>query len=162
VRVAEDDFYYLEESAARIEIALGDARLNLEREKPQQFDVLAVDAFSGDSIPTHLITHEAMALYLRHIATDGVVAFHVSNRFLDLPPVLEALARAHALAAVMIEDPAQDDNGLHSSSTWVLIARNNDAFKALAGKVTALPMQPSWRLWTDDYNNLVQVLKNHK
>jgi spermidine synthase len=140
-------------------MSLGDARLSLEREAPQYFDVLAIDAFSSDSIPTHLITREAIQVYLRHMKPDGVMAFHVSNRFIDLPPVLEALAKDANLAAVMVDDPPQPDNGLHSSSTWVLIARNMDAFKGLAGEVKALPEQPTWRLWTDDFNNLLQVLR---
>ena len=77
---------------------LGDARLPLEREPPQNFDVLAIDAFSSDAIPVHLITSEAVAIYKRHMKPDGVIAFHVTNRFLDLVPVVEALARAHGLA----------------------------------------------------------------
>ena len=85
-------FTYLKDSPAKIETVLGDARLSLEREAPQNFDVLAVDAFSGDSIPVHLITYEAFTEYLRHLKPDGVIAFHVSNRFLDLKPVLLEIA----------------------------------------------------------------------
>ncbi len=162
VDVAEEAFSYIEDSPASIEVSLGDARLSLERESAQSYDVLAIDAFSSDSIPTHLITNEAIAVYLRHMKPDGVLAFHVSNRFLDLPPVLDALAKANGLEAVLVEDPSQEDNGLHSSSTWVLLARSAASFKALAGHVSALPPQPSWRLWTDDYNNLLQVLKGAK
>ena len=81
------------DSAAKIELALGDARLSLEREPPQGFDVLAVDAFSSDAIPVHLITREALGIYLRHMKPDGIVAFHVSNRFLDLIPVVARLAQ---------------------------------------------------------------------
>ncbi len=160
--LAQSHFSYLSQSPAKVETALGDARLTLEREAAQNFDVLAIDAFSSDSIPTHLITVEAVNVFLRHIKPDGVLAFHVSNRFLDLPPVLDAIANHHKLTAMMVEDPAQKDNGLHSSSTWVLLARSNAPFVPLAGALTALPPQPGWRMWTDDYSNLTQVLKSHK
>src|SRR5260370_40377995 len=99
IGVAGGEFPCLAGRAARIEIALGDARLALEREPPQRFDVLAVDAFSSDAIPVHLITREALGSYLRHMKPDGIVAFHVSNRFLDLVPVVARIARengAHA------------------------------------------------------------------
>ncbi len=97
VRVARGLFGYLGDTRARVEVVLGDARLNLEREPPQGFDVLAVDAFSSDSIPVHLITREALALYQRHMKPGGVIAFHVSNRFLELPPVVGRLARESGL-----------------------------------------------------------------
>jgi SAM-dependent methyltransferase len=96
-RIANTWFTYIKDSPGRIETVLGDARLSLEREPPQDFDVLAVDAFSGDSIPVHLITVEAFTEYLRHMKPEGVIAFHVSNRFLDLKPVLLAIAGRHKL-----------------------------------------------------------------
>jgi hypothetical protein len=160
--LARSHFAYLTQGQAKVDVAIGDARLTLERESPQNFDVLAIDAFSSDSIPTHLITVEAVEVFLRHLKADGVLAFHVSNRFLDLPPVLDAIANHHKLQAMMIEDPAQTDNGLHSSSTWVLLARTNTPFVPLAGMLTALTPQPTWRMWTDDYSNLTQVLKSNK
>src|SRR5206468_11880817 len=91
ITIAKRDFTFLADSAATIETPLGDARLKLEREPPQNFDVLAIDAFSSDAIPVHLITSEALALYKRHVRSGGVIAFHVTNRFLDLVPVVEAL-----------------------------------------------------------------------
>jgi hypothetical protein len=94
---ADDEFTFLKDSQARIERVLGDARLALEREPPQRFDVLAVDAFSGDSVPIHLITAEAMQVYLRHTLPDGVIAFHVTNRFLAMAPVVEKIALAQGL-----------------------------------------------------------------
>jgi SAM-dependent methyltransferase len=107
-KVARTWFTYLGDSPAKMEVVLGDARLSLEREPPQQFDVLAVDAFSGDSIPVHLITVEAFTEYLRHMKPEGVIAFHVSNRFLDLKPVLLAIARE---AQARIRVPARDRRG---------------------------------------------------
>jgi SAM-dependent methyltransferase len=156
---ARNTFTYLKDSQAKIEIALGDARLSLDRESPQNFDILAVDAFSGDSIPTHLITREAVEGFMRHLLPNGVLAYHTSNRYIDLPPVLEAIASASGLSIVMVEDSPQDNNALHTISTWVLLSRTTDALKGLANEVTAVPKQPSWKMWTDDYNNLFQVLK---
>jgi len=164
VQIARTDFTFLSDSPARVEIALGDARLTLEREPPQGFDVLAVDAFSSDAIPVHLITREALQTYLRHLKPDGIVAFHVSNRFLDLIPVVARLAsELEVHAALISDDPADDeDNVLKSRSDWVLVSRDAGALKARpiveAGAEPAEDRQ-GWRTWTDDYSNLVQILK---
>ena len=164
VQMARTDFTFLSDSPARVEIALGDARLTLEREPPQAFDVLAVDAFSSDAIPVHLITREALQTYLRHLKPDGIVAFHVSNRFLDLIPVVARLAsELEVHAALISDDPADDeDNVLKSRSDWVLVSRDAGALKARpiveAGAEPAED-RPGWRTWTDDYSNLVQILK---
>ena len=159
VEIAKRDFTYLGDSDATIEVALGDARLNLEREQPQRFDVLAIDAFSSDAIPVHLITSEAVAVYKRHLAPGGVIAFHVTNRFLNLVPVVDALAKANGLEALNIVDDGAE--GLASISTWVLLSQNSEllARPELAEYATPITPRPDWRLWTDDFNNLVQVLK---
>ena len=120
IAIAQRDFTYLKDSDATIELSLGDARLSLERESPQQFDVLAVDAFSSDAIPVHLITKEAVAVYLRHMKPDGVIAFHVTNRYLNLVPVVEGIAHELGLHALWIEDPGLD--ALGNASSWVLLA----------------------------------------
>ncbi|MEP7206427.1 MAG: fused MFS/spermidine synthase [Casimicrobiaceae bacterium] len=158
-RVARQYFTYLRDSEATIEIALGDARLSLEREAPQGFDILVVDAFSSDAIPVHLITREALAVYLRHMKPDGVVAFHVTNRFLDLVPVVEALAHDRGLSAIYIRDEGADS--LASKSDWVLLAtdRASLARRGLAAAATPIVARRGWRIWTDDFNNLLQVLK---
>jgi len=157
--IAQRDFTYLHDSAAMIELALGDARLSLEREPSQQFDVLAIDAFSSDAIPVHLITSEALAVYRRHMKPGGVIAFHVTNRYLDLVPVVQALADAHRLKAILIRDDTK--NTLTSTSDWVLLSDNPASLaKAdLADNATPIEPRPDWRVWTDDFNNLVQVLK---
>jgi hypothetical protein len=159
VRIAYEDFRYLSDSEAKIEIVLGDARLSLEREAPQNFDVLAIDAFSSDAIPVHLITSEALSVYERHIAKGGVIAFHVTNRYLNLIPVVEALATKHAFPVVLINDETNDS--LASRSDWVLLSRNTEllAKPLIATAATPIQARPDWRLWTDDFNNLVQVLK---
>jgi hypothetical protein len=163
VRVARSEFTYLSDSAAKVEIALGDARLTLEREAPQRFDVLAVDAFSSDAIPVHLITREALAVYLRHAGEDGIVAFHVSNRFLDLVPVVARIAKENGAQAVLVrDDPDDDEDSRRSRTDWVLVSRDPKALQSAAiVKAGAEPPQdrPEWRTWTDDYSNLVQILR---
>jgi len=162
VAVARSVFSYLADTEARVEVVLGDARLNLEREPPQGFDVLAVDAFSSDSIPVHLITREALGLYLRHMKPGGVIAFHVSNRFLELPPVVGRLAREHGLQAVLVTDDGKDGDDDHTKTDWVLIARTAAVLAAKeirSGDPVPPAEHPEWRTWTDDYSNLVQILK---
>jgi len=163
IELARSEFTYLADSAARIEIALGDARLALEREPPQRFDVLAVDAFSSDAIPVHLITREALGSYLRHMKPDGIVAFHVSNRFLDLVPVVARIARENGAHAVLVrDDPEDDDPSLRSRSDWVLVSRDPEALegkKIVEAGAAEAEDRPEWRTWTDDYSNLVQILK---
>jgi SAM-dependent methyltransferase len=163
VTMAKEQFTYLSDSAATIEVALGDARLTLERETPQGFDVLAVDAFSSDAIPVHLITKEALAVYLKHVKPDGIVAFHVSNRFLDLIPVVSRLAAENGAHAVLVtDDPDDEDDSLRSRTDWVLVSMDAAALKRpaiAAGGAKAAPERPEWRTWTDDYSNLIQILK---
>ena len=161
MEVAAREFTYLADSEATIELELGDARLSLEREPPQQFDVLAIDAFSSDAIPVHLITREALALYLRHVKPDGIVAFHVSNRFLELVPVVARLARENGVHAVAVFEGSDEDES-RTQSDWVLVSRDP---AALEGKeIEAAGAEPAedredLRTWTDDYSNLIQILK---
>ncbi len=160
VEIARTYFTYLRDSPAKTEIVPGDARLSLEREATQQFDVLAVDAFSGDAIPVHLLTLEAMRLYLRHLKPDGVLAIHTSNRYLELAPVVKQLADAVGCAAVTIRNEDDDDN-LVSSSDWVLVTRNRKFLELpeIAGATEEIKVPPGLRPWTDDYNNLFQILR---
>jgi len=161
--IARTQFTYLGDSPATIELALGDARLTLEREPPQNFDVLAVDAFSSDAIPVHLITREALGTYLRHMKPDGIVAFHVSNRFLDLIPVVARLAKELGAHAVLVrDDPDEEEDHRRSRSDWVLVSRDPAALKREAmveREATEAEDRPEWRTWTDDYSNLIQILK---
>jgi len=158
--IAQRDFTFLGDSAATIELPLGDARLSLEREPSQQFDVLAIDAFSSDAIPVHLITSEALAIYRKHMKKGGVIAFHVTNRFLDLIPVVDALAKAHDLDTLLITDDAEEDE-YGSRTDWVLLSDGGEvlAKPELADHAREITPRPDWRLWTDDFNNIVQVLK---
>lgn len=160
VEVAESLFTYLRETKARVQIVEGDARLSLDRDRSTQFDVIAVDAFSGDAIPVHLLTREAFALYLSHLRSpEGVLAFHVSNRYLDLAPVVRQLAQEVGCAAILIRSP-KDDEELISSADWVLITRNKFANDpAIKAHEVAIPARLGKRAWTDAYNNLFDVLK---
>src|SRR3954464_12495821 len=162
IDIARTQFTFLGDSPAKVEVALGDARLTLEREAPQGFDVLAVDAFSSDAIPVHLITREALATYLRHLKPDGIVAFHVSNRFLNLIPVVARLAKELNVHASLVTDDPDEDDDRRSRSDWVLVSRDEKALQAPA--ITAAGGEPpedraNWRTWTDDYSNLIQILK---
>jgi SAM-dependent methyltransferase len=156
--IAHKYFYYLDDSKAKIDVALGDARLSLERERPQGFDVLAVDAFSSDSIPVHLLTNEAFKLYWRHVKPDGILAIHISNRYLDLGPVVEQEAKASQKTAILIsseEEEAADT----SVADWVLVTSRQSAVDHLVQFSTAVEKKPKLRMWTDDYSNLWQILK---
>jgi SAM-dependent methyltransferase len=159
IEVANTWFTYLKDSPGKMQTVLGDARLSLEREPPQEFDVLAIDAFSGDSIPVHLITVEAFTEYLRHLKPQGVIAFHVSNRFLDLKPVLLAISEKHKLEYAYINDTGE---GGGTNSDWVLITRYKPFIlrKEIVEATVPVAPQPDWRLWTDDFNNLIQVFKH--
>jgi SAM-dependent methyltransferase len=162
IAIARSDFTYLSDSAAGIELALGDARLTLEREPPQGFDLLAVDAFSSDAIPVHLITKEALGVYLRHVKPDGIVAFHVSNRFLNLVPVVARLAKEHGVRVTLISDRGKDGDDDHTTTDWVLLSRDPKALEApelKAASPEAAEDQEGWRTWSDDYSNLVQILR---
>lgn len=160
IAIAKSAFSYLRDSHARIDIVLGDARLSLQSEAPQQFDVLAVDAFSGDAIPVHLLTREAFALYLRHLKPDGVLAVHTSNSYLNLPPVVQLLATEAGCEAEMVTN---DDNRrkLIDSSDWVLVTRNRRLLDSVDSTVMIEPISvpPGLRMWTDDFNNLFQILR---
>ena len=148
------EFSYLGNSEATIEIALGDARLSMEREAPQGFDVLAIDAFSSDAIPVHLITREALAIYQRHMKPGGIIAFHVTNRYLDLAPVVQQLATEAGLHAVLVADDG--DEPLASRSDWVLLSESEAvlAKDPIAEASEPVAAHPEWRLWTDDFNNV--------
>ena len=153
-------FNFLSSSAATIETVLGDARLVLEREAPQQFDFLAVDAFSGDSIPIHLVTREALQIYRRHMKPNGVIAFNVTNRYLNVAPVLKQLADDAGYQAILIRDDAEQDDDLWHSD-WVLLTNSPAVLGAASIQSRTSPILPipGLRLWTDDFNNLFQILK---
>jgi hypothetical protein len=118
-----------------------------------------VDAFSGDSVPVHLITAEAMDVYGKHMKPDGIIAFHVTNRFLRLSPVVANIARAKGLHVALIHD--ENDNPLLRNTDWILVARNPAVLAQYAIGSRRAPIQdiPGLGVWTDDFNNLFDVLK---
>ena len=158
-RLARSEFHFVGDSKARVEIAMGDARLSLEREAPENFDVLAVDAFSSDSIPVHLLTRQAMDLYFRHLKPDGILAVHISNRYLDLQPVLRGETQATGKLARVVDtddDESQDVFG----ATWVLVVSPAAGFsKGILDASREVEKLRNVRLWTDDFSNLYQILK---
>ena len=159
-RIANTQFTFLQDSAARIDVVLGDARLSQEREPAQHFDLLAVDAFSGDSVPVHLLTREACAVYWRHLKPDGVLAFHVSNKFLDLAPVAKQTAAASQRDALLVSNEIDDETGTFEAD-WVLVTNREDLSRwpFAAGPPKKISVGPRMRMWTDDYSNLWQSLK---
>jgi spermidine synthase len=158
-RLARSEFTFLKDTPAQTEIVLGDARLSLEKEPPERYDVLAVDAFSSDSIPVHLLTQQALELYFRHMKPDGIVAVHVSNRYLDLGPVVKTIA-ARLRKQTRVVDTEDVDSLGEFGSTWVLVSADASVFKR-PKLSTAQPLGDvrKVRLWTDDYSNLFQILK---
>ena len=161
--IARRYFTYLSKSRAKVDVVLGDARLSLAAEPPQRYDVLAIDAFSGDAIPVHLITTEALELYRRHLQPDGVVAFHVSNRYLNLAPVVKQLADHAGMKSVLI---ANGDDTKHDifSSDWVLVTNNQALVDALqySKDREEIEIPRGLRRWTDDYNSLLPILRTRR
>ena len=161
--IARNVFSYIRESGARIDVVPGDARLSLAAEPAQHYDVLVVDAFSGDAIPVHLLTAEAIQLYRRHLNPGGILAVHVSNLFLDLPPVVQEEAEHAGLHSLLVSSPDDDDVGAYSSD-WVLVTADQDflARKEIAESGAPINAIAGLRLWTDDYNSLLPLLKHQE
>jgi SAM-dependent methyltransferase len=159
VDIARTQFSYLSDSKAKVETVLGDARLTMEREAPQGYDVIAIDAFSSDAIPVHLMTREAMRAYLKHLKPDGVIAFHVTNRFLRLSPVVKQIADEQNLRTALVVDDAEETD--YSRTDWVLVTRNDKllADKDIGKATSPIDPIPGLAVWTDDYNNLFRILK---
>ena len=168
VDIQASDFSFLRDTPAKSSVILGDGRLSLERELRDQgsrrYDVLGIDAFSGDSIPMHLVTREAMALYVKHLAPDGVIVFQATNRYIDLMPVVKRLANEVGMEAVIVSDyPASTaPEGYWLSSTdQVLVTRNKKllAHPSLAEAAEPIADRANLPTFTDAHHNLVRILK---
>ena len=158
IELAQEKFTYLSDTEAKLEIVLGDGRLQLEREPSQQFDVLVMDAFSGDSVPVHLLTLEAFAIYFKHLKTDGVLAMNVTNAFLDLVPVLKRAADHHGKNIRLLEHPGDQD--LAFASRWVVITDSQDFFDQTSlQSMREVDAPQNFAAWRDDYSSLLAVLK---
>ncbi len=165
IDIARRDYTFLADTPARVSVVLGDGRLSLEREAPRGYDVLGIDAFSGDSIPMHLITREAMALYARHIKPDGAIVFQATNRYVDLLPVIKRLASELGMQAVLVSDsPDEDPQGpgyWRSSTDQVIVTRNAALLASRWLREAAEPIQdrPALPTFTDAHHNLLRILK---
>lgn len=158
VRIAKNQFTFVSDLEARggkVDIVLGDARLSMEREAPQNFDVLLLDAFSGDSVPVHLLTLEAFKIYQRHMKPDGIIVVHVSNRYLVLPPVVEKVAKAVGMKTARYVSEADGD----LEFTDYMVVTNNEAFLAAnPEEIEGYEIEWEARLWTDQDHNLFEIL----
>ncbi len=160
--VAETKFSYLADSLARVHTYIGDARLVLAQQPSQQFDVLVIDAFSSDAIPIHLLTNEALGIYLRQLKPEGALAIHISNRHVDLKPIIGALAERNSLHLLNIEfNP--DNNSLETPSNWILLSRTQERQDNISttGANTTTRI-PAGHMWTDQYSSILPLLKLRK
>jgi hypothetical protein len=163
LKIANNQFSYLTNAVtngADVAIRMGDARLSLAADETEHFDVLVIDAFSGDAIPVHLLTREAVALYLQRLKPEGVLAIHTSNTYLDLNPVVKLLADDAGVESRLISNN-DDQHKLIDAADWMLLTRNQDFLLKLDETVLqdSIDIPPKLRVWTDDYNNLFQILR---
>ncbi|HVC93052.1 MAG TPA: fused MFS/spermidine synthase [Pirellulales bacterium] len=167
-RVARDDRYFtfLRDCTAKVRVVLGDARLELAHEPDAEFALIVVDAFSGDAVPAHLLTREALALYRRKLAPGGVIAFHISNSYLRLAPVLGNLAESAGMVGLDQDDvsmPTRPQSGMlgKMASHWIVIAQDRKDLGPLTHDPRWQPLAPDHgvSLWTDDFSNLLEVFE---
>jgi spermidine synthase len=157
--IANSKFDFFRACPADKKILMGDGRLVLERLPSEQLDVLAVDAFTSDAIPVHLLTREAYQIYLRHLKPDGVLIFHISNRYLDLEPVVTEGAKEIGWSGVTVSDEGEGEP-FYTGSTWMVLSPKREFFShPLFQDATVAPMhgRPGFRAWTDDYSNVVTI-----
>ena len=159
--LARKEFTFLADTPAKIVPVLGDGRLMLEREAAQGFDVLVLDAFSGDSIPVHLVTLEAMETYLRHMKPEGILAVHTTNAYLDLHPVVARAAGHFGKTAVLYAYRQGEEEKTCFTSDWVMVMSPDRAANLPEGLLPAegIEAKPDFRPWTDSFSNLLGVLK---
>lgn len=158
VRFARRHFHYLEDLEKRggiVEVKLGDARLSLEHDAPQQFDALLLDAFSGDSVPVHLLTREAFEIYRRHMKPDGIIAVHVSNRYLTLAPVVERVAASVGMKTTRV---LTEMEGFDEATDYVMVTNNEAFLKAHPPDEPETEELEAKTLWTDRKHNLFECL----
>ena len=164
IRISDQYFTYLRDAPAKVDVVLGDARIKMEQEiaagHPQQFDVLAIDAFSSDSIPMHLLTKECVELFRKHLRPDGLLCFHISNRFLDLSGVVLGIAQELGCECVLIRNGEDKSRGIDETA-WATMTVNRDFLNSpeVRAAIGSNPLKSGKPLvWTDDYGSLWQVL----
>jgi spermidine synthase len=157
--IAQHAFTYMRDSAAQVDSVEGDARTSLANEPPMGFDVLVVDAFSGDAIPLHLLTTQAMDLYKRHLAPGGIIAFHISNSHVDLEPEIVQLAKSAGMDVRRVSSFENHDLG-EFTATWMLLTSNSNFFAQpeVAVRARKPADASSAKVWTDDYSSLLPIL----
>jgi hypothetical protein len=152
-------FTYLRDSRAQVDVVQGDARLSLDREPAQHFETLILDAFSGDSIPVHLLTGEAFRGYFRHLNEDGVLAVNCSSQYLDLPPVVAEIAATFGRPAMVVDSPDHTDQNI-SHAIWVLVTRNGAFLDQVRTNHHGEPIPTGRRKpWTDRYSNILAAIR---
>jgi spermidine synthase len=160
--VAESEFGFWNACPAEKRLFLGDGRLVLESLPDEHLDLLAMDAFSSDAVPIHLLTAEAYRTYIRHLNLDGILAINITNRYLDLAPVIAEAAAANGFTGILVDD-AGDEQDYYSPSTWILLSRAPGFFQHANFQdkftIAKLDRKPGFRRWTDDYSNIVQILQ---
>jgi SAM-dependent methyltransferase len=161
IDIARNQFTYLADTPARVEVAIGDGRLVLDSEPSQQFDLLVMDAFSGDSVPVHLVTREAFQTYFRHLKPHGILAVNISNAYLNLEPVMERAANAFDKVALVYHYTPPDEDFLCFGCSWTLIMDHAtaDAHPELRANAKELHPERPFRIWTDDFSNMYSILK---
>lgn len=157
-KLARTEFTYLADCRGIVDIVMGDGRLSLERGSDQHYDLLVVDAFSGDAVPVHLLTKQALELYFRHLKKTGILALHITNTHLDLAPVVEKLSRELGKHAVLISNDRDEERKIYNAR-WALVSSKPLTSPAIQEAAEDLDSRPDLRVWTDDYNNLFQILK---
>lgn len=159
-RLAKKTFTYLGDSQAKIELVMGDARLSMEREAPQAYDVIILDAFSSDAIPVHLLTLEAFEHYRRHLKPDGAIVVHVSNRYLDLRPIVARIAEHIKYTALDIDDGQSFEDDSAYPSDWIILTRNMGLTQSplLKDAASELATAPNIPAWTDERSDLMRIL----
>ncbi len=158
--LAREYFMYLSLAEGNYEVITGDARICLEHEERQQFDVLVLDAFSGDAVPTHLLTRECCELYLKHLKPDGILAFHITNRHVNLRPVCNGLAKELDLHVTGTLARRNREAGTQNT-LWVLLSRSEESLADLKlGATDRIDMEPQKSIvWTDDWSDLLSVMR---
>ncbi|MBI4904317.1 MAG: fused MFS/spermidine synthase [Acidobacteria bacterium] len=158
IDVAKRDFSFIQDCPAKLDLILGDARLSLEREPPQNYDILHMDAFSSDSVPVHLLTREAFQLYFRHLKPDGILVMHISNRYLNMEPVVARAAEALGKVTALVNYEGDDERDFYPT-TMVLVASDRSILQRAGVADAPARTKATVRLWTDDYSNLFRILK---
>jgi hypothetical protein len=160
--LAQSEFGFWKACPAEKRLFLGDGRLILERMPDEHLDLLAVDAFSSDAVPMHLLTAEASGTLVRHLNPGGILAFNITNRYLDLAPVVAELAAANGFTGIVVDDAGEEED-YYSNSSWILLARDPALFDHANFQdkfaVSKLKRKPGFRGWTDDYSNIIQILQ---